>query len=98
MTKHSKINYWVSIFVQYDSVHLKTQAFDTLILLSKKDCCIKSYRFMQQSFSLLGYKDSNLEMLESESSALPFGDSPLYRIDTAYSLHAVTPAASPTGR
>ena len=24
----------------------------------------------------LGYKDSNLEMLESESSALPFGDSP----------------------
>ena len=23
----------------------------------------------------LGYKDSNLEMLESESSALPFGDS-----------------------
>lgn len=25
----------------------------------------------------LGYKDSNLEMLESESSALPFGDSPL---------------------
>lgn len=27
-------------------------------------------------FSKLGYKDSNLEMLESESSALPFGDSP----------------------
>ena len=27
--------------------------------------------------SQLGYKDSNLEMLESESSALPFGDSPL---------------------
>ena len=26
----------------------------------------------------LGYKDSNLEMLESESSALPFGDSPSY--------------------
>ena len=25
----------------------------------------------------LGYKDSNLEMLESESSALPFGDSPI---------------------
>ncbi len=25
-----------------------------------------------------GYKDSNLEMLESESSALPFGDSPKY--------------------
>ena len=27
--------------------------------------------------SVLGYKDSNLEMLESESSALPFGDSPI---------------------
>ena len=26
----------------------------------------------------LGYKDSNLEMTESESVALPFGDSPLY--------------------
>ena len=26
-----------------------------------------------------GYKDSNLEMTESESVALPFGDSPVYR-------------------
>ena len=26
----------------------------------------------------LGYKDSNLEMTESESVALPFGDSPLF--------------------
>ena len=25
-----------------------------------------------------GYKDSNLEMTESESVALPFGDSPIY--------------------
>ena len=25
----------------------------------------------------LGYKDSNLEMTESESVALPFGDSPI---------------------
>ena len=25
-----------------------------------------------------GYKDSNLEMTESESVALPFGDSPLF--------------------
>ena len=32
------------------------------------------------SYSKLGYKDSNLEMLESESSALPFGDSPLFRV------------------
>jgi hypothetical protein len=29
-------------------------------------------------FLKLGYQDSNLEMLESESSALPFGDSPMY--------------------
>ena len=28
--------------------------------------------------SKLGYKDSNLEMTESESVALPFGDSPIY--------------------
>ena len=27
----------------------------------------------------LGYKDSNLEMTESESVALPFGDSPMSR-------------------
>ena len=25
-----------------------------------------------------GYKDSNLEMTESESVALPFGDSPMF--------------------
>ena len=28
----------------------------------------------------LGYKDSNLEMTESESVALPFGDSPIINI------------------
>ncbi len=27
-----------------------------------------------------GYKDSNLEMTESESVALPFGDSPMYLV------------------
>ena len=34
----------------------------------------------QTSFwdSKLGYKDSNLEMTESESVALPFGDSPMF--------------------
>ncbi len=30
-------------------------------------------RFLRQ-----GYKDSNLEMTESESVALPFGDSPMW--------------------
>ena len=29
-------------------------------------------------FFSLGYKDSNLEMTESESVALPFGDTPLW--------------------
>ena len=29
-----------------------------------------------------GYKDSNLEMTESESVALPFGDSPIFLIVT----------------
>ena len=33
--------------------------------------------FMEQ-----GYKDSNLEMTESESVALPFGDSPVFLIVT----------------
>ena len=41
------------------------------------------YRLAIALFSILfiakqGYKDSNLEMLESESSALPFGDSPIF--------------------
>ena len=30
-----------------------------------------------------GYKDSNLEMTESESAALPFGDSPIYTASRA---------------
>ncbi len=30
-----------------------------------------------KGFTVQGYKDSNLEMTESESVALPFGDSPL---------------------
>ena len=31
-----------------------------------------------------GYKDSNLEMTESESVALPFGDSPKLKCRSAY--------------
>ena len=38
---------------------------------------IKKLPFIRQ-LSKLGYKDSNLEMTESESVALPFGDSPLF--------------------
>ncbi len=34
------------------------------------------------AYSSLGYKDSNLEMTESESVALPFGDSPLCYFDS----------------
>jgi hypothetical protein len=36
--------------------------------------------------SRLGYKDSNLEMTESESVALPFGDSPLTQQDVVYTM------------
>ncbi len=43
----------------------------TSCFLHKENPITKSYGV------LLGYKDSNLEMLESESSALPFGDSPM---------------------
>ena len=32
----------------------------------------------------LGYKDSNLEMTESESVALPFGDSPMSQHNVFY--------------
>ena len=35
----------------------------------------------------LGCKDSNLEMLESESSALPFGDNPMYAISATQLLY-----------
>ena len=34
----------------------------------------------------LGYKDSNLEMTESESVALPFGDSPLPKNEMYYTV------------
>jgi hypothetical protein len=34
----------------------------------------------------LGYKDSNLEMTESESVALPFGDSPSTTMTIIYDL------------
>ena len=32
----------------------------------------------------LGYKDSNLEMTESESVALPFGDTPMFHNERYY--------------
>ena len=43
----------------------------------------------------LGYKDSNLEMTESESVALPFGDSPLVQSDAIFTtaktiIHSMT--------
>ncbi len=55
----------------------------SLMLISIPDFSIetkKSFEKRLPSFKAslsLGYKDSNLEMLESESSALPFGDSPI---------------------
>ena len=38
-------------------------------------------------FSEQGYKDSNLEMTESESVALPFGDSPLFHNKMNYKVY-----------
>ena len=37
-----------------------------------------------RDFFKQGYKDSNLEMTESESVALPFGDSPISHYLTYY--------------
>ena len=36
-----------------------------------------------------GYKDSNLEMTESESVALPFGDSPLLQRGLLYTIVSI---------
>ena len=36
-----------------------------------------------------GYKDSNLEMTESESVALPFGDGPMCCLNKKYYTHVV---------
>ena len=39
----------------------------------------------------LGYKDSNLEMTESESVALPFGDTPMFvQLTRHYYTHLTT--------
>ena len=40
----------------------------------------KTGEFLSKFSCKLGYKDSNLEMTESESVALPFGDSPSAKI------------------
>ena len=41
-------------------------------------------------FIKLGYKDSNLEMTESESVALPFGDSPSTQRNVLYNIVSVS--------
>ena len=43
----------------------------------KKPLILSKKRVLSNEYSQQGYKDSNLEMTESESVALPFGDSPL---------------------
>ena len=40
----------------------------------------------QKWFLQQGYKDSNLELTESESVALPFGDSPKFSFAMRFSL------------
>ena len=46
----------------------------------------KTFREDSRKVFALGYQDSNLEMTESESVALPFGDSPLFRVPCDYSV------------
>ena len=47
--------------------------------------CSYKKRDVQTNISeKLGYKDSNLEMTESESVALPFGDSPMSQHNVFY--------------
>ena len=43
----------------------------------KSNEAFKTDFFGMKFFIKQGYKDSNLEMTESESVALPFGDSPI---------------------
>lgn len=47
--------------------------------------CIKKTEPNRFRFKL-GYKDSNLEMTESESVALPFGDSPSIQQERLYKI------------
>ena len=51
------------------------QVWESLILLGKQKRDIS----ISTDVPRLGYKDSNLEMTESESVALPFGDTPMFR-------------------
>ena len=50
------------------------------VVFSNSDILSRSEVFVNNFFKFFikqGYKDSNLEMTESESVALPFGDSPI---------------------
>ena len=63
-----------SAAVHIHEIRLKEQAihFPHYIIKSPKPLTLQ-----KSETSKLGYKDSNLEMTESESVALPFGDSPI---------------------
>ena len=56
----------------------KCVPLETINILGKPNCIQEKCVPLETHFLQLGYQDSNLEMLESESSALPFGDSPIY--------------------
>ena len=51
---------------------------ESLRILAERLSQLKQKKQWISTTLKLGYKDSNLEMTESESVALPFGDSPLY--------------------
>ena len=65
-------------------LHFYTKKFLSQILSyvshTKKGLCSN----LQCPSLQLGYKDSNLEMTESESVALPFGDSPMSQHNVLY--------------
>ena len=57
---------------------LSSLSCDSLFILSKCFSFVKNFfHNFFKFFIKQGYKDSNLEMTESESVALPFGDSPI---------------------
>ena len=60
-----------------------------LLRIQQKNLMSITHKVLKQ-----GYKDSNLEMTESESVALPFGDSPLFIVQMV--LYINTPALAST--
>ena len=78
--KWSKRSGFLVIFGHYgeENPYLRPHALKFSASREQRDETIVNSMFLV-SIQLLGYKDSNLEMTESESVALPFGDSPSHQ-------------------